>query len=420
MQHMLKTSALLAPLFTLLNHNFKVDIYFTCVGTSQVISCFFCVFMSGTSSSYSGLQAHIASLNSVDRSNAHRSAATKRRIKRRGLNGEEESHNNNSSEKVPSFIAGNGDRVSSQRHNNTGSKPPAWRKILYENQPFEDNYVDPLLFLNELRRNSNVTPYRFEDVVMDSIAISQNISVVVQFILMFSHVFSGAIQAPTLVLLDCCIFLLTLLWYMVQQDNGKNSWQVLLRQTSRQVLSLGPMLLLMSPLLSDLTVSYSNDTIVAMSVLMMTLHVMVTDYRYLNAYTKECDQSFAVNSATFGVVLMVSRIPRGSDGVALLMFGTICFSLSPFARHSIRCHSFRSHAILSAVLTLLVLLQLVFLPVIFLIIYVMLMIFLTWIIPWCFVRLHESWKVQINGPWDEAKPTNSAAAAEWANSGLLS
>eukprot|EP00796_Vickermania_ingenoplastis_P005066 gene5066-3653_t len=258
-------------------------------------------------------------------------------------------------------------------HSNSNGSKVVWRKILYENQPFEDNYVDPLLFLNELRRNSNVTPYRCSDVVKDSIAIAQNISVVVQFILMFSHVLSGNIRALTLGFLDSAIFLLALLLFVVQRNDGRNSWKGLLRQTGRQVVSLGPMLLLISPLLSNLTVSYSNDTIVAMSIIMMTVHVLVTDYRYLNGYSNYCDQSFAVNSATFAVVLMVSRIPRGFDGVALLTFGALCFSLSPIARHSIRCASFESHATFSAILALLVVVQLWFLPVIFLCLYLLLL-----------------------------------------------
>lgn len=301
----------------------------------------------------------------------------------------------------------------------TGGKP-AWRKILYEHQPFEDNYVDPLLFLNELRRNSYITKYNFLNLVMDSVAIAQNISVVIQFILMCVHVMSGTIRAPTLVFVDCVVFFLALLLCALPRTSGKHSWRALLRHTTHQVVSLGPMLVLMSPLLSHLTISFSNDTIVALSILMMTVHVLMTDYRYLNGYSADCKQNFAVNYATFAVILMVSRVPRGFDGVALLSFGTICFSLSPIARHGIRLTSFSSHLVFSGLLGLVIILQLYFLPKVFLIIYVSLITILCLWIPWLFVRFHESWKVQINGPWDEAKPTNSAAAAEWANSGLLS
>lgn len=297
---------------------------------------------------------------------------------------------------------------------------PVWRKILYEDQPFEDNYVDPQLFLNELRRNSYITKYNFLDLMMDSVAIAQNISVVIQFILMWAHVMLGRIRAPTLLFLDCVLFFLALLLCAVKRTSGKHSWRALLRHTTHQVVSLGPMLLLMSPLLSHLTISFSNDTIVALSILMMTVHVLMTDYRYLNGYSLDCNQNFAVNYATFAVILMVSRIPRGFDGVALLSFGTICFSLSPIARHGIRVSSFFCHMVFSGVLGLVIILQLCFLPKVFLLIYVLLITVLCLCIPWFFVRFHESWKVQINGPWDEAKPTNSAAAAEWANTGLLS
>lgn len=295
-----------------------------------------------------------------------------------------------------------------------------WKKILYENQPFEDNYTDPLLFLNELKRNSNMTQYKSLDVIRDSVAIVQNISVVVQFLLMFSHVLSGTIRARTLVAVDALLFVLALPLTVSQKASDTKSSGALLRGTLRQALSLGPMLMIMSPLLSALTVSYTDDTIVAMSILVMTVHVLATDYPYLNGYSKVCDQNFGVNAGVFGVILMVSRIPKGFDGITLLTFGAICFLISPFPRHTIRCFSFHVHLLFTVGLSILLIAQLWFLPAIFLIMYVLLVVLLILCIPWCFIRFHESSKVQINGPWDEAKPTNSAAAAEWANSGLLS
>ena len=60
-----------------------------------------------------------------------------------------------------------------------------WRKILYEIQPFPDNYVDREEFLKGLIVNANLTPLRFSSLVRDSVAISCQISFVVLFLLAF-------------------------------------------------------------------------------------------------------------------------------------------------------------------------------------------------------------------------------------------
>ncbi len=49
-----------------------------------------------------------------------------------------------------------------------------WRKVLYERQPFPDNYVDQR-FLEELRRNIRVRQYRYWAVVRETGLIAQQV-----------------------------------------------------------------------------------------------------------------------------------------------------------------------------------------------------------------------------------------------------
>ncbi|CCW60038.1 unnamed protein product [Phytomonas sp. EM1] len=386
-----------------------------------------------------------------------------------------------------------------------GSTMPRWQKILYERQPFEDNYVDPLQFLEELRQNEHLKTYEYTEVVKNTFAITQQISIVILFACAFSMLLNQTVNHYTILYVDLAVFLVAFAVYLQLQavkanhtntqdyglihlsqipqvasssrekkdarmggrhnsdlnrasprpDNVSNGMKHrsmnLKRGLSasighngnpsfhgetklakprlpyadsafsffRKTIGVGTLVVLLTSILSTLTVSYSNDTIVALSIFTMSLHVLTADYSYLNAYTTDFSPNLSVNAASFGVIMMASRIPNPLDSGALIAFGTFCFSLSPIVRHFVRRTSFTAHVALTFLLFGIDTGCLLTIPVL-VILYVTCILMISFVIPWWFVSLHSSVKDQINGPWDEAKPTNSAAAAEWANAGLLS
>ncbi|KAG5463994.1 hypothetical protein LSCM1_00173 [Leishmania martiniquensis] len=331
------------------------------------------------------------------------------------------------------------DRVPSEQIITNGS--PSWRKVLYERQPFEDNYVDPQQFLEELSHNKDIKNYEYANVVINTLAITQEISIVVLFCHAFMCVFTNAIGKYSLVWIDALSVLASLVCYVIYQchqdackataerpvslctrcpppQRPPSRWLFHAWNFGRQVISLVTMLTLLSPILSTLTVTYSNDTIVTLSILTMSLHVLLTDYSYLNAYTERFDPNLSVNMAICCVTLMASRISNPLASGALICFGIMCFSLSPIVRHLIKLNSFTAHVAITFGLVGLAIGCLTQIPILA-ILYTVAVLMISFGIPWLFVRMHSSVKTQINGPWDEAKPINSAAAAEWANSGFL-
>ncbi|CCW66987.1 unnamed protein product [Phytomonas sp. Hart1] len=386
-----------------------------------------------------------------------------------------------------------------------GSTMPKWQKILYEKQPFEDNYVDPQQFLEDLRQNEHLTTYEYTEVVKNTFAITQQISIVILFACAFSMLLNQTMNHYTILYVDLAVFFLTIVVYFqlktmrvnytgtqnyvlihlsqipqasssgrdkketrvggrhksdikrtsTRSDNASNGVRHrsmnrkhgLAANTGhngspsfhgedklvkpelpyadsafgffRKTIGVGTMMVLLTPILSTLTASFSNDTIVALSIFTMSLHVLTTDYSYLNAYTTGFSPNLSVNAASFGVIMVASRIPNPLDSGALIAFGSFCFSLSPIVRHYVRRTSFTAHVVFTLLLFVINTGCLLTIPVL-VILYVTCILMISFVIPWWFVSLHSSVKNQINGPWDEAKPTNSAAAAEWANAGLLS
>lgn len=309
---------------------------------------------------------------------------------------------------------------------------PVWRKVLYERQPFEDNYVDPQQFLQELRENENLMNYQYGEVVLNTFVIAQQISAVALFCVVFGKLFLGQMAPYSLLYTDGAILLVSWIAYVqyerllahnyahddVAPPQPRRTTSTYIWEFGRPMVSIGMILVLLTPILSTLTITYSDDTIVALSILTMCLHVLGTDYSYLNGYTESYHPNLAVNSATFGVILMASRIKNPLESGALIAFGTICFSLSPIARHMVKRFSFTAHVAVTFLLFGLTAGCLLQTPVLCFF-YVTGIVLVVFVIPWCFVVMHSNVKYQINGPWDEAKPTNSAAAAEWANAGLL-
>lgn len=61
-----------------------------------------------------------------------------------------------------------------------------WQKVLWERQPFPDNYVDER-FLEELRRNEGIRQYHYWAVVKEAGFVGQQLSCVAIFITLWLY-----------------------------------------------------------------------------------------------------------------------------------------------------------------------------------------------------------------------------------------
>ncbi len=121
------------------------------------------------------------------------------------------------------------------------------------------------------------------------------------------------------------------------------------------------MLRFLSSVLRTLTASYSSDTVVALAVGFMVLHLMSCDYRFANGvrnqklhgkrevggaggdgegiFTYEHGRplfmggTISINSAFFSAVLLASRCPSDSSSYIFLMETVVLFAYYPEARH---------------------------------------------------------------------------------------
>lgn len=309
-------------------------------------------------------------------------------------------------------------------HPQTQSSPlnvveKTWRKTLYERQPFEDNYVDPVQFLQEMRKNSNVSAFQYSEIVKETFAVIQHLSIVVIFVFMFSEIVRQRIHLWSVIGIDVsCLLVYAIASLSLLESSTQDSAEAVV-DFFRQAAVIVCVLMLLSPILQTLTVDYTDDTIWALSITSMFVHILFADYSYLNCHTDRQQHRLSVNAAIFSSVLLASRIPSPLYASALISFGTICFTLSPSARYSLKKFSIIGHVAFTFTLCGIAIGCLLHVPLL-MILFSSMIVLLCFAIPLCFVKMQNVLKTQINGPWDEARPKNSAAAAEWANAGLLS
>lgn len=283
--------------------------------------------------------------------------------------------------------------------NRRGSSKPAWRKILWEKQPYEDNYVDET-FLASLKRNANFSGYTVVEVLRASTVVVQQISTVSLFILVFAFTMDGTLPLP--LLLALAVFLVVF-GFLVRMFTDVTFGARNIFKSGRTLFLLYATVFSLSPVLRTLTNSFSDDTITSCTALLLLLHLFFHDYGYVNGDAKKFSAPVSLNAAIFASVLLASRVPSNLHVFGLISIAIELFALFPIIRHYLRRYSLLYHYTLTTLLSLLTLILFAFMSLPAAIIYSITVLFITVACPFWLVFI-QKYKNEINGPWDEAVP----------------
>ncbi|KAJ7986565.1 hypothetical protein DPEC_G00341190 [Dallia pectoralis] len=208
-----------------------------------------------------------------------------------------------------------------------------WRKILWERQPFPDNYVDRR-FLEELRRNEGLHQYRYWAVVREAGLVAQQITCVALFLTLWLYMEQGLLYPSTLLWTGLLCVLLGYGFYQALDSPGTSDSQQHTRWSDLQSASIFLSFTFgFSPILRTLTESVSTDTVYAMTALMLLAHLVAFPYAQPSP-----PGSFSLNAALFASVCLASRLPgdsHTSSGLdspsSLHTFTMLCWALLVFA-----------------------------------------------------------------------------------------
>ncbi|XP_075161421.1 phosphatidylinositol glycan anchor biosynthesis class C [Haematobia irritans] len=266
------------------------------------------------------------------------------------------------------------------------TKRKSWRKNLYENSEYEDNYTDPS-FLKDLRTNLHVRFYSLGEVIRGVTVLNNQISCITGFLITFYMLYSEKVS-PTTILWPS--FTLTIVGYVYFRR--KILTFSIAMEDSKTLLTVLLFGYLLAPVLHTLTDAISTDTIFSMTFIVMLINVLFCDYGLSVAMVSK---AISVNAAIFGSICLASRLQTSYHAFVLLVEAAIFFVLYPIAvREYWRWYFF---VVIFAV-------NLYFLWTIsmnVLWIYFSVTIFINLICPCIFV-IQQRHKHNIHGPWDEA------------------
>ncbi|KAJ7377787.1 hypothetical protein OS493_026354 [Desmophyllum pertusum] len=266
-----------------------------------------------------------------------------------------------------------------------------WRKVLYEDQGFPDNYVDKS-FLDEMKKNLNTRTYQFWSVVLESGAVSQQVSSVCIFVAAFVYMDFGLLSPSVLFVFTS---VLTLVGYVLFDalDGGtlrSESKRTRLDDLKSCMVVLGSVLVL-SPVLKTLTDSISTDTIYAMTTFMLAMNLLLYDYGTRAAIVS---RSASLNAAIFASVCLASRLPSSWHVFATVTFAMQLFALFPSLRRQIKMQLPSSHVVVTWALVLVAIAMLWPLSQLFAVLLAVVHLAVTFVCPYWLIKLQRLKKVR--------------------------
>ncbi|CAM8898567.1 unnamed protein product [Rhodiola kirilowii] len=294
---------------------------------------------------------------------------------------------------------------SGTKEEESSSSISKWRKVAYGGmQPgYDDNYTDET-FLEDMVTNTSVVKRDLLKVMLDSVSISQYISIVALVILVWMYTLNSTLDENSLLILDVGLLGLGFLVLLLTEEIfSRKLFHYMLK-----VAFFASGLYLLSPVYQTLTRSISSDSIWAVTASLLILHLFLHDYSgstirapgsHKNPTLMSC---ISVNSSVIASVFIASRLPSRLHVFAILLFSLQVFLFAPLVTFCVKKYSSQLHIWFSFLLMAVTLALVYAFHRLFFVLLLSLFVFVTVVCPYWLIRIQE-YKFEINGPWDEAK-----------------
>ncbi|XP_034945481.1 phosphatidylinositol N-acetylglucosaminyltransferase subunit C [Chelonus insularis] len=264
-----------------------------------------------------------------------------------------------------------------------------WKKNLYENRGFPDNYTDES-FLHELRKNIKPNNVTIESAITLGASISTQLSIVILFVIVFIWLNNEWISPNTIFISSSALTIIGYLFYISMLP----TLAARVPKDCRTALIFLVFGYILSPVLKTLTETISTDTIYAMTIFMFFIHLSFSKY---GIPPVSLSDSLSITSSIFGSLMLASRLASPFHAFTLLTVAVQCFVLLPF----LLIKKADKMIFISLIFTVMTLYFLVVVSDILSLVFIVVTIFVDIICPFWYIRW-QKYKDNIYGPWDEA------------------
>ncbi|XP_010519015.1 PREDICTED: putative phosphatidylinositol N-acetylglucosaminyltransferase subunit C [Tarenaya hassleriana] len=291
-------------------------------------------------------------------------------------------------------------------HANSSPKPK-WRKVAYGGmQPgYDDNYTDES-FLEDMVMNANVVRRNLLKVMKDSVSISQYLCIVALVVLVWVHTLRSTLDENSLLALDLTLLASGFLILLLTEEK-----MLSLNLLFRYILNISFFitgLYILAPIYQTLTRSISSDSIWAVTVSLLVLHLFLHDYSgstvrapgaLKNPNLTSC---ISLNASIVASVFASSRLPSRLHVFAVMLFSLQVFLFAPLVTYCVKKFSLGLHLLFSFALMGVTLSSIYALHRLLFVLFLVVLVIVNVVCPYWLIRIQE-YKFEINGPWDEAK-----------------
>uniref|UniRef100_A0A0D6R5D1 Phosphatidylinositol N-acetylglucosaminyltransferase n=1 Tax=Araucaria cunninghamii TaxID=56994 RepID=A0A0D6R5D1_ARACU len=290
-----------------------------------------------------------------------------------------------------------------------------WRKIAYGGmQPgYDDNYSDES-FLEDMVMNANVVRRDTLTVMRDSVAVVQYICIVALVVSVWTYSLKAELDEHLLLMMDAVLLCLGFLVLLLTASRISLS---LLCQYALNVAFFVGGLYVLAPIYQTLTRSISSDSIWALTVFLLIIHLFLHDYVGSTIKSPEFSDlnrnlpvenhttltsNVSLNASIVASVLIASRLPSRLLVFALMLFSLELFLFSPLVTQCIKQYSVKLYLCFSFMLVVISLSLIFPLHRFAFFLFFGLLVFIMIVCPYWLIKAQE-YKFEIKGPWDEAK-----------------
>lgn len=265
-----------------------------------------------------------------------------------------------------------------------------WRKVLYEKQPYADNYTDKEMFLRDLRKNIDFKEVSLFEAFRGSLLLLQEFCAVIAFVLIYSSLVNEWVSSSFTLKWTSLITIVGFLYHLFKFSE---SVREKLGHGLRTVLTFVIFGQLFSPVLHTLTDTISTDTIYTTTFLMMLVHLIFFDYGVSAAIVSK---SLSLSAADFASICLASRLSSAHQAFILITVAVEFFVLFPILRNELN-----EPFVMTSILFFGDAFYLYFIGYTVTILFLATVFLITVVCPILFVR-YQAYKDNIYGPWDEA------------------